>query len=139
MKFIKKYIPCKIKRLLIAYLFMFVVIIYFSLKRCSGDYYVFGKALLICTFMLFIVSPFFGLIFTQKSINTCKIHIPYKYIKKIYIDEHIQKVTIICNYIPNLCIKTKKEYKFIFYIDDYKTTLSEIIKLFPANIPIIYD
>jgi len=97
----------------------------------------FWKAILGPTIAFFVVSPLFGLIFTKKSLNTCKFHLPYKYIKNIQVDEFAQKLVITHNYNTCLGLKSKKEHKYEIRAENYKTTLSELIKCFPENITIV--
>ena len=99
----------------------------------------FGKAIAGPTIAFFIVSPVFGLIFTAKSVNSCRFHLPFQYIKEIRVDKYRRKLTITYNYNVCLCRKSEKEYKYVIDTDNYRTTPAELIKCFPKDIAIVYD
>jgi len=142
MKLIKKYIPCRIKYLLKLYVFMAVLVsILVFLKSCPSRplEVMIGKAILGPTIAFVVVSPVFGLIFTEKSVNSCRFHLPFQYIKDIRVDKYNQRATITYNYNACLCRKSEKDYKYEISISDYKTTLAELIKCFPKDVVVIYD
>ena len=142
MKIIKKYVPCRIGYLLKLYAFMVAVVCLLALmKSCPGRPFgeAFGKAIAGPTIAFFIVSPVFGLIFTEKSVNSCRFHLPFQYIKEVRVDKYRQKLTITYNYNVCLCRKSQKDYKYEISVSDYKTTLAELIKCFPKDVVVIYD
>ena len=139
---IKKYIPCTKEYLLKLYVLLCALTCFLVfIKSCQNYPFseMIGKALLGPTIMFFIVSPVFGLIFTNKSINTCKFHLPYQYIKSIQVDEYSQRLILTYNY--NVCLgrKSKKEYQYKINTNNYKTTLTELIQCFPENIERKYN
>ncbi len=134
---IKKYVPCKIIYLLKLYALMLLLVgILVFIKSCPNSplMEMIGKAMLGPTIMFIIISPVFGLIFTKKSLNSCKFHLPYEYIKNIQIDEHENRLIITYNY--NTCLGkiSKKDYTYVIHADNYQTNLSEIINSFPKDI-----
>ena len=118
-----------------------VVCLLTAFKSCQSFPFgaVIGKALLGPTIAFFIVSPVFGLIFTEKSVNSCRFHLPFQYIKELRVDKYRQKLTITYNYNVCLCRKSQKDYKYEIDADNYRMTLTELIKCFPKDIAIIYD
>ena len=142
MKLIKKYIPCRKGYLLKLYAFMAVLVsILVFVKSCPSRPFgaMIGKAMLGPSIAFVIVSPVFGLIFTEKSVNSCRFHLPFQHIKEIRVDKYRQKLTITYNYNVCLCRKSEKEYKYVIDTDNYRTTPAELIKCFPKDIAIIYD
>ena len=134
MKKNKKYISCRIEYLFKLYAFMTLVVsILIFIKSCPFIETI-GKAMLGPTIMFIIIRPVLGLTFTQKSMSTCRFYLPYKYIKRMEIDEYNQKLIIIYTYNDFLNRKSKKEYKYAINVNNYKTTLSELIACFPENI-----
>lgn len=137
---IKKYIFCSKGYILKLYLSMCAIVCLLVFIDNSPVYPFsenIGKNILICTLAFFIFIPYWGLIFTQKSLYRVRLYLPYKDINNIYIDEQHQKLTI--NYNIRLWwIKTKKEYSYVIHVRNYKTTLSELNGLFPKNITRIY-
>ena len=141
MKLVKKYIPCTKRYWFMIYAFgmgFFALLTW--IESCPGRPFApqFAKGIFFFAILFTLIKPFLGLIFTQKSMNACKFHLPYRYIKKIEVDEIGRKLTITYNYNTVLCRKSEKEYRYDINTDNYKTTIPELIQCFPEDIKIVY-
>ena len=142
MKYLKKYIPCNKYYLLKLYLFMILIISYLTYVRScpvTPFNHLIIRAITIPTIAFIIISPLFGLIFTQKSFLSAKFYLPYKYINNIRVNKLKNTITISYNYYPMLGIKSRKEYKTEINIDNYQTTIDELLHSFPQDISINYN
>ncbi len=140
MKIIKKYVPCK--HLLKYYVgFITIVLLVGYMKGGFQSLNMLVDFIFITTILFLIITPAYGIIFTQKSMimGTRKFYLPYKYIKEIIVNKQYQRITLIHNYNTYFCLKSKKGYGYDLYIDKYNTTLMEVVKCFPEDIKITYE